>query len=107
VHFFEPANNRIDWTGGDAEGAADALARVDEGEQGRTSLATFWIKGQFGLASEGRQGSNAVRATRGAAVDGGSLENNGLRIGPAGLVAAARALGLRQDRINGLDGGLG
>jgi hypothetical protein len=62
--------------------------------------AQEWIERHFGLAKQIRQHAHSILATRGTLIQTGSAGCQRLGIGPAAWVAAALALGLRQNRVD-------
>ena len=96
VHALVGADDAIHRAGLDAQRAADAPGLVDPGHVARAFGTVFGVEGQGALAGERGQALHAFRATRRALVDGGFAGGDGVGVGRAVGVAAARALRLRQ-----------
>lgn len=103
VHALVGTQNGIRGADLDAEGAADAPVFIDAGEHAWSFYAMVRIQWQRGAACDGRQARNAFLAAGRALVDGRCARGHGFGVASAVRVAAARALGLRQDLINGIN----
>ena len=96
MHTLIGTVNGIGGAGFDAQSAADAPVFVDEGHAAQAFYAEFGIQRHDSSAGNYRQARYALGPAWRALVDGCVLLRNGLRIGRAIGIAAARALGLRQ-----------
>ena len=104
VHAARPADDRVDRACLDADRAADAACLVDDGDGERHLDAAARVDTRARAARERREcGDRRVAAGR-AAVDRRVLARDRVRVGGAIRVAAARALRLRQQRIDGIGG---
>lgn len=93
------ANDRIHWTGLNAERAADASGLIDASDLlgcGVGDIAGKWQHGSVELVAELFDERFSARRT---AIDGGTL-SNGFGVRSATRVATLCALGLRQHLIN-------
>jgi hypothetical protein len=96
MHPLGGADDRVDRTCLQAEGAADARLLVDHRERARRLAAALGIERQFGAAGDERDPGDAGGAARRAAVDRRALAGDRLGIAAAVGIAAAAALRLRQ-----------
>ena len=101
------ADDGIDRTGEDALGAADAVQRVDVHDMPHGHGVEIAGKRQRRASEQLRQGRDGGVAAGRAPVDGGLAAGDGLRVGVAVVVAAAPALGLRQQLVDVVDEGSG
>jgi hypothetical protein len=99
MHQFACADNRIHRAGCQAFEAPDAAILINERHRRRAFLAILRIEWKGGTVQQGSQRGNGSRASRRALVDLGSSLRNRFGVRLATLVAAARALSLRQESI--------
>jgi len=99
VHAFVAADDGVGGAGLDAQGAADAPGLVDHGHRAWAFGAVRGVQCQDRSAGEGGQALYPLRTAWRAAVDRGLFVGDGLCVGGAVGVAAARALRLRQRRM--------
>ena len=105
VHAPRRADDGIHRAGRQALGAADAAFFVDERDGRRGFEAVVAIERRERPPGERRQRDDGFGAARRALVDVGFAARDRFGIGQATGVAAARALGLRQQRVDGGRGG--
>ena len=101
------ADDGIDRAGEDALGTADAVQRVDVHDVPHGHGVEIAGQRQRRAPEQLRQGRDGGIAARRAPVDGGLATGDGLRVGVAVVVAAAPALGLRQQLVDAVDEGSG
>ena len=94
------SDDRIDRARRQALGATDAGLLVDLRDERRPLDAVLRIERQGGAAEEGGERGDRGRAPRRALVDLRLTGGDGARVGRAARVAAARALGLRQQGVD-------
>ena len=97
----------VDRTGQDAFGAADAVQGVDADHMPHGHGLQVCGQRHDGLVEQFGQGLDGGVGARRAAVDGGLAPGDGAGIGMAVVVAAAPALGLGQQPVDGIDQGHG
>ncbi len=102
VHLFERADDGIHWTCADTDLASDAQGFINDGDGKWCLDPVGGVERHHRLSGDRRQPANAGRPAWRTTVDGYATRGNGLRIGPAAGVAAALALRLRQNRVNGV-----
>lgn len=103
VHAFRGADNGIDRTGLDAQHAADATRLVDQCGNARCLRSVRGVEWFFRPTEQPRQVANSRGTARRALVDVGVATGKRLRVRTTALVSAFRALGLRQQRVYGVD----
>src|SRR5690606_28152573 len=106
VHSLRQPDDRVDRTGLDALGAADAIGRHDACEQARPFCSAFGVEGQWLAPECGGKPGNAPCAAGRAAVDRGCITDDRLGIRATAGEAALRALGLGKERFDPLDFGI-
>lgn len=100
VHPLRCTNDRVDWTGLNAQRATDTLRFVDQG-QPKWSLATaVGIEWQGRSAGQRGEGRDNAGTTRWASIDLGEARVDCGGIGQAPFEPALAALRLRQQRID-------
>ena len=99
VHSFRRANNGVDRAGCDAERAADARCLVDARDRQRTRFPTGAV--EYDARAHGDLGEyrNKFVGSRRTAIDCSTVDD-GFRVRPTAVVAAASALHLREDDID-------
>ena len=97
------ADDGIDRAGRQAARAADAGCGIDDSAGWRLFMATGRIQRQRIEVEQGCQRRNPGAAAGRTAIDGRRPLRERLGVGPAGRIAAARALGLRQQCIDAID----
>ncbi len=102
MHMLKAANNYSHRTGSNADGAANAPSLINDSDRSWALLAVRRVQRLIRLAGEICQEPNACITPWWALIDRSLALRDGLRIGPAGRVAATRALRLRQHCINGV-----
>ncbi len=103
MHPLRCAEDRVDRAGVDAERATDATRLVDDRYGQRRMDAATGVERLWRTARDRRERHDRRRAAGRAAVDVGFAARNRLRVRPAGVVAAARALRLGQRGIETFD----
>jgi len=103
MHQFVGTHNGVDRAGLYAQRATYTVGFVDDGNPVRERFAAVGIQRPFGSLQQGGQGMYAVLATRRATIDVFAIQCDGVRIRATTVVAAFRALGLREHRINAVD----
>ena len=102
VQTLAGADDGIHRTGLDALGAADAHGRIDPRPLRWRRRPALRVQRLRRTAEQRRQGRDGLLAAWRAAVQVACAGRQRLRIRPAGLVTAAPALGLRQQRVDGV-----
>ena len=105
VHRLVAAQDGVRWADRQAEGAAYAPGFVYDGDGAGAFGAVSRIQGGNGRAGDGRQSLDAFLASWRALVDRGRIISDGVRVGRAIRVAAARALRLRQYSVDAVEQG--
>ena len=105
VHAFRGTEDRIDRAGVDAKRAPDAALLVDDRDAKRLVHAAGSIERSSRSSRKPRKQRDRGFAAGRAAVDVGGAADDRLGVGTSALVAAARALRLRQCVIDTLDQG--
>src|SRR5882762_7263642 len=100
VQLARGAQDRIDRAGWQAARAADAGFRIDPGQPGGSFGAMVRIQRERFAVQECGQPADQRSAARRALIDRRCAGGDGLRIGQTPGVAAARALRLRQQRVD-------
>jgi hypothetical protein len=96
MHGLGGADDRVDRTGFDAQGATNAVRWIDPSCAARLLQAARLIQRQFCLAGQRSESFDARLTTRRTTINGGLAGNDRLRIRQATVKAAFRALRLRQ-----------
>ena len=101
------AHDGVDRTGQDALGAANAVQGVDADHMPHGHGLQVCGQRHDRLVEQSGQGLDGGVGARRAAIDGGLAPGDGAGIGMAVVVAAAPALGLGQQPVDGIDQGHG
>jgi hypothetical protein len=100
MHLLARADDRIDWARRQAFDAPDATIFVDDRNQRRALDAIIGVEWHRLAMKQSRQGVDGRGPTRWALVDGRKIAGNRLGIRTAPIVSTARALCLRQERVD-------
>lgn len=104
VHLLRRADDRIDRTRLNAQGAADAARFVDTREPERAIAAAAWIQRKRRTTCQCRKRLDAGVTARWATIDLGLAGANRFGVRQAAIEAALATLRLRQERVDLLDG---
>ena len=100
VHALARPDDGIGRAGIEAARAADAGRLVDPRNERRRFLAASRVERLRRPAEQGREVVDQLRAARRAAIEPRFAARERFGVRPAGVVAAAPALGLREQRID-------
>jgi hypothetical protein len=100
MHLPLSADDRIDGAGWQAARAADAFRFVDDRDGGWFLDSAGLIERQRVDLEQLREKADGCGASGRAAIDGSLARSDGFGIRATALIAAARALSLRQKRVD-------